>query len=88
MINRVCEVPSGNVSAWQGKGFSNHENLHQIVNWPPIGNQGSQRAQHLVQLIKRMMAHDDEARPRISEVVKELAVDFQDGHSFFGACCS
>jgi len=21
MINRVCEVPSGNVSAWQGKGF-------------------------------------------------------------------
>jgi len=30
-----------------------------------------------------MIAHDDEARPHIREVVKELAVDFQDGLSFF-----
>lgn len=33
-----------------------------------------------------MMVRDDEARPRNSEVVNVLDVDFQDGLSFFGAC--
>ena len=82
--------PDGNISTWQGTRYSYRASLEEIGKWLELlltGDQCSQRVQYLAQLSKRMMAYDDKARPSISEVVDALAVDFQDGLSFFGSCC-